>query len=443
MVYDGHMQCHDTLIHNLNALATTPLRTDLLTIAAAGMDAIRTSSVIRRCIVRTGNQLTVGSTTYDLTRYAHLYVLAVGKCSLDAAVTLEEVLGDAVSDGVIIDVRGGVTLKRMRAFEGTHPYPSAQNAAHTKALLTLAEQATEDDLVIAIVSGGGSALLCQPESHTPVEETQLIQALFRAGATIEELNVVRKHLSKARGGYVAAAVHPATLAAVLFSDVPGDDVAVIASGPTVRDTTTRKDAFDVLEKYGLHRSFDRGHFIDTPKDPRLFAEVRNDLVLTNATALQAMRDAALQVGYRALIRDTRLTGEAREIGAMIAAELHTVEPRTVLLYGGETTVTIRGTGTGGRNQELSLGALEHLGPGEAVLSLASDGRDNTDCAGGIADEETRRVAQEHALVVREYLDANDSYAFFHTLRQGVETGYTGANVADLVIGITHGEPRVN
>jgi len=428
-------------IRTFEYLASTPARLDLLTIAEAGYAAIRTDAVMRREVVRSGTTLTIHGTPYDLTRYEHLYVLGVGKCAVDAAETLEALLGDLISDGAILDVRTSATLTRIRSYEGTHPYPSAQNAAHTAALLALAERATERDLVLVIVSGGGSALLTQPVTHTCVEEANLVRHLFKGGATIEELNVVRKHLSRARGGHFAAAAYPAEVVALLFSDVPGDAIHTIASGPTVRDETLRKDACAVLEKYhGERAGFRPEHLIDTPKDPKLFARVRNELVLTNITALEAMRDTASALGYAAYIRDTRLIGEARKVGALIAGELHAAHPRTVLLYGGETTVTIRGTGTGGRNEELTLAALEELMPDELVLSFASDGRDNTDYAGGIADALTSACAATQGLQARTYLDANDSFSFFHTLQQGVETGYTGANVADLVIAMKHERP---
>jgi len=424
-------------ITNALALATTPARADLLHIAEAGYAAIRTGTVIRSAIALKGDSLSVGGRTYDLASYEHLYVLGVGKCSLDAARELEDVLGERITEGAVLDVRAG-SLRRIVAYEGTHPYPSAQNAEHTRRLMELAKKAGERDLVLTVISGGGSALLCEPKTHTPLEEAALVRHLFKGGATIEELNVVRKHLSLARGGNMAVAAYPATVIALLFSDVPGDDVRVIASGPTVRDESTRTDAHTVLTKYRADRiGFSPEHLLDTPKEGKYFARVHNVLVLTNATALEAMRERAETLGYDALIRDVRMQGEAREVGVRIAKELHSAKRRTVLLFGGETTVTIRGTGAGGRNEELSLGALSVLQEDELVLSLASDGRDNTEYAGGIADRETVERAQAHNMLPDEYLKRNDSYTFFHTLRQGVETGYTGANIADLVIAIKH------
>jgi glycerate 2-kinase len=426
------------IIRNFEALATTPARTALLSIAEAGLQAIRTPEVVRHAVSCVGNTLTVSGVAYDLGEYKHVYILGVGKCAYDAAVELEALLGDRISDGLIIDVHTGEGLTRIRARTGTHPYPSAENIAYTKELLDLAATAGAHDLVLVIISGGGSALLCQPVTHSSVEEANVVKHLFKGGATIEELNTVRKHLSKARGGGIAAAAHNATVVSLLFSDVPGNDLHTIASGPTILDVSTLADAATVLEKYHADRSgFSSKHLIETPKDAGLFLHVRNELVLTNETALVAMEARAKDLGYHVFIRDTELVGEARAAGKMIEEELRASAARTVLLYGGETTVTIHGPGKGGRNEELALGALADVADDELILSFASDGRDNTDFAGGIADVETKALANAQHLNAEDYLYTNDSFSFFHTLQQGVVTGYTGANVADLVIALKH------
>lgn len=425
----------EQIIQNTAELATSAARVDLLAIANAGLDAIRTERVIARTIIRTGTDLSICGTHYDLARYERIFVLGVGKCALDAVAPLAAALGDRLTEGVLLDVREGA-VPGMRVLAGTHPYPSAQNVAHTRTLLETAHKAGENDLVLMVISGGASALLCQPEKHTPAEEATLIRHLFGNGANIRDLNIIRKHLSLARGGRLAAAAHPAEVVALIFSDVPGNDIATIASGPTVLDTSTLDDARSIFRTYfGERCGFKDGYFFETPKDAALFARVHNELVLTNETALDAMREHATGLGYRVLVRDTCVEGEAREIGRMLAYELHAVHQGTVLLYGGETTVTVTGSGIGGRNQELSLGALPLLASDELVLSLASDGKDNSDHAGGVADHATRDLALAAGVSPEEYLRANDAYTFFHTLRQGVLTGYTGANVADLIIGM--------
>lgn len=425
-------------IQNLDALATTPARTSLLAIAESGYRAIRTADVIARAVQCADDTLTLHGTSYNLASYEHLYVICIGKCALDSARELERLLGERITDGVALDVRDGEPLTRVRAYVGTHPYPSKENVQYTREILTLAEKAGPHDLVLTVVSGGGSTLLCQPKSHTAEDEIDLVRHLFKKGATIQEINTVRKHLSEARGGGVAAAAYPAELAALIFSDVPGDDLATISSGPTVQDTTTRDDAVAVFRRYEVRDvGFEETHLFESPKDATVFANVHNELVLTNRTALEAMHARAEELGYTATIRETTLQGEARDVATRIARELHEAPPRTVWLYGGETTVTITGPGKGGRNEEFALGALIEGRDDELFLSLASDGRDNTEYAGAISDEVTRSLAREHEVRAEDYLYTNDSFSFFHTLHQGVVTGYTGSNIADVVIVMKH------
>ncbi len=422
------------LIQNFAELATTDARRDALRIAEAGLAAILTPAVIRSQVSLAGDMLTVAGETYDLTQYDEIVLLGVGKCAFDAALELEAVLGERLTRGIVIDVRAPAGLSRVRVLAGTHPYPSDENVAHTRELLHLAESLSERSLALVVISGGGSTLLCAPLSHTAAEEKELIVALFRAGATISELNTVRKHISRARGGGLAAALRNTRTVALIFSDVPGDDLAVISSGPTVPDETSVEDAHAVLEKYGIaEATFSRTHLMESHSEPGLFAKVRNILALTNKTALDAMQKEAEALGYAAGVQDRRITGEARDVGSAMARTLHDVPARTAYLYGGETTVTIHGHGKGGRNEELALGALRDVREGELVLSLASDGRDNTDLAGAIADTETLRRAREVGLDHEAYLAANDSLSYFSTLHQGIVTGYTGANIADLAV----------
>lgn len=427
-------------IQNTEQLAVTPARTSLLAIAEAGYAAIRTEAVMHDTVSRDGDTLLVSNRRYDIADYEHIYAVCIGKCAVDAAVILEQVLGDALTDGLALDVRDSKETKVFRTFVGTHPYPSETNVAHTKEILALGERAGPRDLVLVVVSGGGSTLLCAPQTHKAQDEQDVVRHLFKKGATIHELNIVRKHLSHARGGGLAAALYPAEVVGLIFSDVPGDDLSTISSGPLVPDGSTLEDAQALAQKYGLADiGFPESHLFETPKDAMYFERVRNELVLTNTTALDAMLVRARELGYRAEIRETKLQGEARDVAKKIADELHNAPLRTVWLYGGETTVTITGPGKGGRNEEFALGALVHGHDDELYLSLASDGRDNTDFAGGIADQVTRTHAQDANLKPEDYLYTNDSYAFFHSLQQGVVTGYTGSNVADLVIAMKHGE----
>ncbi|NBD74325.1 DUF4147 domain-containing protein [Patescibacteria group bacterium] len=425
-------------ISNSEALASTPERAAALAIAEAGLAAIDTRTVIERHVSVGAEGIELAGEFHAWGSYDRLLVAGVGKCALDAAYALEELLGDRIDDGVVVDVRcdSGV-LSRIRSCEGTHPYPSAENIGHTRALLTLLESATERDLVLLIVSGGGSTLLCQPKTHTCESEEDLIHALFRCGATIAELNTVRKHLSLARGGGLAAAAHPARLTALIFSDVPGDDLATISSGPTVRDESTIEDARAVLARFSCEGiDLPEDALFETPKDPVRFSTTRNVLALTNRTALEAMAEAARAAGYEAQIVTATLTGDAEVVARNLCSELSEMSPGSVHLYGGETTVEVQGDGDGGRNQHLALAALPCIPPSGLLLTLASDGCDKGAHAGAIADAVTRRAAQQAGCDPEDFRARSDSYTFFHRVHQGLTSGYTGSNVADLSILLT-------
>ncbi len=423
-------------VQNAEELACTPLRAHALALVEAALSAIDTRAVMRAQVAREPDgTLVIAGRRYPATSFRRLLVGGVGKCALDAAYALEEILGERIDDGVVVDVRcdSGI-LKRIRSCEGTHPYPSDANVLHTRELLTLLESATEDDLIILIISGGGSTLLFQPQSHTCVAEEELIRALFSCGVTIAKLNTVRKHLSLARGGHLAAAAHPARLEALIFSDVPGDDLSVISSGPTILDTSTVADARSVLSTFACApEGFDPAVLFETPKDPACFATTRNTLALTNQAALSAMERVARERGLSPRVVSATLEGDANAVAQRFAHELKRMGPGEVWLYGGETTVEITGEGEGGRNQHLALAALPALTAGELVLTVASDGRDKSDNAGAIADTTTQEAAREAGLDPHDFLTRCDSFTFFHRVHQGVVTGYTGSNVSDLYV----------
>jgi glycerate-2-kinase len=430
-------------IQNAGELARTQEREHVLDIAEAGLQAIDTTNAINATVSYDGSSVTLRSAdttrSYELAAYDRLFVVGVGKCSLEAARAIEEKLGNAIADGVVLDVREAQQpLHNIRSYVGTHPYPSDENISNTHKLIELLDATTDQDLVLFIISGGGSTLLCQPETGVCTDEVQIVKALYQAGASIYEINTVRKHLSKARGGNLARFAHPATATALIFSDVPGDDISFIASGPTVRDETTVADAKEVIAQYNL---YDRCGFdvvpllMETPKDDTYFDAVTNITAVSNETALNAMESRAQELGYSARVCSSCLAGEARDVAASVVSELHREEPNTVLLYGGETTVTIKGDGDGGRNQECALAALGHVTARETVASVASDGRDNGPYAGAIVDQTTADRANERGLDRSAYLQANNSQEFFEAVEDHVQTGYTGSNVADLVIAL--------
>lgn len=410
----------------------TQLRKDALAVLRAGIRAIRTEDAVARACRLSGDLLTIGKKRFDLRNFRRVFVIGIGKASLDAAKALETILGDRITDGIVLDVRSA-KLRRIRSLAGTHPLPSMANTRATGEIIGLLKQVDSRDLVVTVVSGGGSTLLCWPYDLKCDDMAALTSELMRRGATIQEVNTVRKHTSEVLGGQFARLAYPATLVGLIFSDVPGDGLDVIASGPTVMDTTTVPDAERVMAKYDLLRAcrLPNCDLRETPKDPALFRHVTNVLVVSNRVALDAMARAAKERGYRCRIGDVALVGEAREVGRALAET--PVRAGEMILYGGETTVTVRGNGKGGRNQELVLGALAYVVDDGIVLSCASDGIDNSPVAGAIADAETRRKAAALRLSPDKYLAKNDSLPFFEKAGGQIVTGPTGANVSDLML----------
>lgn len=424
-------------IKNKKELSTTPLRKAALAIAEAGLRAIDTKRVIKKLVSLKGNALRIKDTFFSLEKTKHIFIIGIGKCSLDAALGIEKILGNHITGGIVLDVRCSKLLKHIESYEGTHPLPTQQNVDVTTRIINLLKKTKRDDLVIMIISGGGSTLLCQPRNFECQNESALLSCLIRVGATIQEINTVRKHLSLARGGHLAQYAYPSRVAALIFSDIPGNDISFVASGPTVKDTTTIADAQRIFKKYTLYKKcdFTPHHLITTPKEEKYFKQVHNILAVSNSTALEAMAHKAKALGFKSIICTDCLEGEARTVGSSITRRLKHVGPKQALLFGGETTVTLRGHGKGGRNQELALAALPLLEKGQFVLSLASDGRDNIDVAGALVDIKTKQKACALELNARAFLKKNNSYEFFKQCGGHIKTGHTGSNVADLVLAL--------
>jgi len=388
--------------------------------------------------------------------FTRLIAVGIGKASYSMALAVEEALGDLLAAGIIITKYGHASdgLQLFRVFEAGHPIPDRNGQHGTEEIIKLVENADESTLVVTLISGGGSALLVSPSEGILLEEKQEVTSLLlRAGADIGEMNTVRKHLSKVKGGRLAEIIFPAAIVSLILSDVIGDRLDVIASGPTVPDPTTYAEALGVLKKYGLLETVpsaiahllelgDRGILAETPKpyDP-VFRNVTNTVIGSNRTALEEARQKAESCGLKAEIIGNDISGEAREAGQWlarkaIAARLHKGEQPLCLLSGGETTVVVSGPGTGGRNMELALAfALEIDGiPGITLLSAGTDGTDGpTVAAGAIVDGSTAMRARQRGLDPLEYLRTNDSYTFFSELGGLFITGPTGTNVMDIQI----------
>ncbi len=421
------------LISLRSSASSSRLRTDTLAVLEAGLTAIRTEDAVRRQVVRHGERLTIGSRSWDLSSFRHIYVVGIGKAAGDACAALERILGARITDGLALDVKKR-PLKRIKSIAGSHPLPSLINMRATGEIIGMLKQVGPSDLVVTVISGGGSALLCWPYELKCDALAMMTAALMKQGATIQELNTVRKHLSEIQGGQFARLAFPAEVIGLIFSDVPGDDLSMVASGPTMLDTTTVNDAKRILKRYDVLRTCQLPdcELRETPKDALFFQRVTNLLIVGNTNALNAMEREAARRGYAVRVYSKELVGEAREIGRFLAG---LPQPGEMVLAGGETTVTVRGKGVGGRNQEVALGALPVVGADVLVASFASDGVDNGPVAGAIADAGIADIAKKKRLDPRAALAQNDAFTFFKKTGGHLVTGVTGANVSDLFVAV--------
>lgn len=440
----------------------SPVREDLIAIFRAGLRAVDPEGAVRRHVGREGNTLIVGSHSIELNDIASVYVVGAGKGAAPMARALEDILEERISDGAVTVKYGhGLPMKRIRLFEAGHPVPDDAGVRATEELLRIARKAGERDLIIAAFSGGGSALTPAPVSPVTLEEKQEVtKLLLSCGATIREINAIRKHLSRIKGGGLARAAYPARLFSLILSDVVGDPLDVIASGPTAPDPTTFEDCLNIIEKYRLRpkvpqrvlKVLEEGRAGLRPETPKegdfVFKKIVNIIVGNNLIALEAAREEAVARGYGTLIMTSQLEGEAREVARVISAIAkecaktgRPIPPPACFLFGGETTVTVTGDGLGGRSQELALAcAVELEGWSNIhVLSAGTDGTDGpTDVAGAFADGQTASKAREVGMEAEEFLRRNDSFNFFKAIGDHIYTGPTRTNVMDMVCVIVTG-----
>ena len=433
-------------------------REEIMAIVNAALRAVDPAEAIRKVVKREGNNLIVAGKTYNLEKYRRVIVIGGGKAGAPMAAAVEEILGERIAKGWV-NVKEGYILEpsptRITINQAGHPTPNESGLEGARKILELASEAGEDDLVITLISGGGSALMPLPAEGITLEDKKIATSLLlKCGATINEINALRKHISALKGGQLAKAAYPATVISLILSDVIGSPLDTIASGPTAPDSTTFSDAWKVMEKYDLltempPRIVERikrgmeGKIPETPKpgDP-VFERVQNVIIGDNYIAATAALEEAKKLGYNAMLLTTFLEGEAREVAKAVAALGKEVAfrgvpiaPPACLILGGETTVTVKGKGKGGRNQELALAAAIALEGWEnvTVVTLATDGTDGpTDAAGAIVDGTTTRKAAERGLFPLAYLQDNDSYTFFQALGDLLVTGPTNTNVNDLV-----------
>ena len=433
-------------------------RKDILKIFDAGLKAADPKEAVSRFVrLATGDRLKIGDREYDLGRFNGIKVVGAGKAAALMAAAIESILGSRIDEGIIITKYGhSLPLKRFAVTEAGHPVPDEAGMACAGHILNLLERSDEKDLIICLISGGGSALMPLPVSGITLRDKQkTTRVLLACGANIHEINAIRKHISGIKGGGLANAVFPRTLVTLILSDVIGDDLDVIASGPTVADRSTFSDCMKVVEKYGIKNDIPsvvmkylengvHGMETETPKPAdRIFDRTYNLIIGSGDLSIDAARDEAAALRYNALILSSFVEGETRDVAKVHAAIIkeilksgNPVPKPACIISGGETTVTIRGDGLGGRNMEFALAAaieIEGL-DGVVVLSGGTDGTDGpTDAAGAIADGATvpRSLAQGYK--ASEFLKNNDSYHFFEGLDDLLITGPTMTNVMDLRI----------
>lgn len=434
---------------------TREQREAALEVLVATLKAADPGEAVKRFLRLEGETLEVAGKRYDLRAFERVLVVGGGKAGATMSRAVEEVLGPRVSAGVVNVKYGHVAPTAVvKINEAGHPVPDERGLAGTREMLQLLETAGPRDLVITVISGGGSAIMDLPVEGVSLEDMKaLTDALLRSGATINEINTIRKHLSQVKGGGLARIASPAPVISLILSDVVGNPLDVIASGPTVPDTTAFQDAWWVLERYGLTNAAPKsirdwlqaglaGKVPDTPKEgDEIFSRVQNLLVASNELAAEAALTRARESGFNTLLLSTFVEGEAREIAKLYAAVakeiVHYGRPLArpaCVIGGGETTVTIKGNGKGGRNQEMALSAAMKIAGLDDVLVLpaATDGTDGpTDATGAIADGSTVARAKEAGLDPADYLARNDSYHFFEKLGDLVTTGPTNTNVNDL------------
>lgn len=423
----------------------------------AGLNAADPGRIVRSRVLLKNSNIKVDGCSLDLRKFRNVYVIGGGKAGASMAKALNQILGRRITRGlvnVLPSVAGRTSMIELH--RASHPTPDESGVKGTLKMLRIVEEAGKEDLIICLISGGGSSLMPLPRDGVTLhDKREITQALLRSGATIDEINAVRKHISDFKGGWLAKKAYPATILNLVLSDVVGDAISSIASGPSAPDPTTFHDAIMILRKYSLWdrtpesirkllSEGENGVIPETPKPgDKVFRKVHNIVIGNNRSATAATCRYLRSVGLNSVILTSTLEGEARHVGVVLSSIAREIERAgnpasrpAAIVAGGETTVTVTGEGTGGRNQELVLAATPKLAGSNGVVlaSLSTDGVDGpTDAAGAIADGDTLAKAARMGLVPEDFLSANDSYNFFSKLGDLILTGSTGTNVNDITV----------
>ncbi|MFA5994940.1 MAG: glycerate kinase [Patescibacteria group bacterium] len=414
-------------------------------LAKTVLQALQPEKLLAKAVQLRGGVLVINKQRYNLRQFKNIYVVGAGKATYGMAKQINHLLGKRITAGYInVPLAHTKTIGNIIVNKASHPLPNAAGERGARLVMQLVKQATKDDLVICLISGGCSSLLPLPIAKVSLNDKIILtQQLMLAGANITELNVVRKHLSAIKGGQLALAAKPATVISLIISDVIGDQLDVIASSPTAVDMSTSDEAIAVLKHYNLCTVHWQRllHQHETPK--QLLNNVHNIIIGSNQQALVAAANVAKQLKLHPYILTSTLQGETRQVTQVLMAIVQEIKKYNrpvrrpaLLLSGGETTVTVTGEGSGGRNQELVLAALPHLTKNVAIMSLATDGVDGftpKPVAGALADYKTLLRSKAKKINLQYYLTNNDSYAVLKKLGCHIITGPTGTNVGDVIM----------
>lgn len=417
-------------IKNFDELAITENRKLALEISESGLEAINTENVILNSLKLENNILKVLGESFDLSKFKKIKVVGFGKASTDAAVALEKILGSKILAGAVVGLHKA-DLEYINTFAGTHPRPSQINVEAGEKIYEIIKDGSEEDLIIVLVSGGGSALLCYSQSECEQNVT-LYDEFLKYGQKITEMNTVRKHLSILKGGGLAKIAYPATVIGLIFSDIAGSRFCDVASGPTYKDDSTVADALVIINKYNLGKF----NLLETSKEDKYFEKINNFVLVSNKTAIEAMTKKSVELGLTPEIVSTEMYDE---VSTALEKIFKAKKDNTVVLVAGEPKLEVKKKGgSGGRNLYMGLRAIQMglIDENSVFIPLASDGMDNSDAAGAIVDKNTLEKIEKMDLDVDDALERYDVYPIFKKSGDMIMTGPTGANVSDLMILLT-------